>query len=63
MKDQPKNPPKTARQDAEEFVQAYEKLCEKYGYQIVVTPAFKSMSDTGTFSVVLQTSVGKLSKE
>ena len=47
--------------EAEEFVKAYQDLCEKYGYQIVVTPAFKSRDD-GTFSVVLSTSVGKMPK-
>jgi len=60
MKDQPKeNPPVSARQEAEVFIKEYTELCEKHGYQIVVTPAYKSRDD-GTFSTVLQTSVGKL---
>lgn len=50
---------KTEQEKAEDFVKEYTALCEKHQYQIVVNPAFKSRDD-GTFSVVLQTSVGKL---
>lgn len=53
-KEQPKK-----EYSAEEFYKAYQALCEKYGYQIIVNPAFKARDD-GTFSVVLQAAVGKL---
>jgi hypothetical protein len=46
---------------AEEFVLKYEALCKEYNMQIVVNPAFKARDD-GTFSVVLQTSVGEMPK-
>lgn len=45
------------------FVKEYQDLCEKYQMQIVVNPAFKAMADTGTFNVVLQSSVGKLPRQ
>ena len=52
--EQPKTP--------QDFADAYKKLCEEYGYRIVVNPAFVGRDD-GTFSVVLQQSVGKLPKQ
>ena len=52
--------PKTEQELAQKFMKEYGELCEKYGFQIVVNPAFKAMADTGTFNVVLQTSLGKL---
>ena len=53
---------KTEQQKAEEFVKKYEALCKEHGFNIVVNPAFKARDD-GTWSVVLQTSIGKLPKE
>ena len=47
---------------AREFAQAYEELCKKHGYQIVVVPAYKARDD-GTWSLVMQASVGKLPEE
>jgi hypothetical protein len=44
------------------FVKDYEALCEKHQMRIVTTPAFKARDD-GTFSVVLQVSVGKLPQQ
>lgn len=54
--------PKVEDKTPEEFTEAYSKLCQEYGYQIVVTPAWKARDD-GTWSTVLQASVGKLPKE
>lgn len=54
---QPKQEEKTAQQ----FVQAYQKLCEEYGMRIVVSPSYIARDD-GSFSTVLQYSVGKLPK-
>ena len=54
--------PKSEQERANEFIKAYSELCEKHGFQIVVVPAWKAMTDTGTFNVVLQTSVGRLPK-
>jgi len=56
---QPK--PKTDEQLLREFFKEYQALCEKHQAQIVVTPAFKARDD-GSWSVVLQSSVGKLPK-
>lgn len=53
---------KTEQELVQEFVAKYQSLCEEYGLQIVVNPAFRAMADTGTFNVVLQTSIGKLAK-
>jgi hypothetical protein len=55
--------PKTEQELAQEFIKEYQALCEKHGFQIVVNPAFKAMADTGTFNVVLQTSVGRLARK
>ena len=44
---------------AEQFAKEYRTLCEKAGFRIVVNPAWISRDD-GSWSVVLQTSVGKL---
>lgn len=54
--------PKSEQELAQDFVKEYSALCEKYGMQIVVNPAFRSRDD-GTWSVVLQSSVGKLPKQ
>lgn len=54
--------PKTEQELMQEFVEKYQELCEGYKFQIVVNPAFKARDD-GTFSVVLQTSVGKMPRE
>jgi len=48
--------------DTQKFFDGYQKLCKEYGYQIVVTPAFRARDD-GTWSVVLQPSIGKLPKQ
>ncbi len=53
---------KTEQQKADEFVEAYKKLCEEHGFTINVTPTWKQSMDTGDFRLVLQTSVQKLSK-
>jgi len=44
------------------FVKEYQELCTKHNCQIIVTPAWKVSQDTGTWSTVLQTSVGELPK-
>ena len=62
MKDQLKKTekPKTDEELAKIFIKEYEALCEKHGYQIQVTPAYRISQDTGTWHTVLQTAVGKL---
>lgn len=45
--------------EPELFADEYKALCEKYGLQIIVNPAFKARDD-GTWSVVLQPSIGSL---
>jgi len=44
---------------AEDFARAYQELCEKMGFRVVVTPVWIARDD-GSFSLVLQTSVGRL---
>ena len=61
--DNTKVKPKTDQELAQEFMKEYGELCERHGFQIVVNPAFKAMADTGTFNVVLQTSIGKISEK
>ena len=60
---EPKKIEKSEQERVQDFVKAYQNLCEEHGYNIVVVPAFKAMADTGTFNVVLQTSVGRLPKK
>ena len=47
---------------AQLFIKEYQELCEKHGFQLVVTPAWKARDD-GTFSLVQQPSVGRLPKK
>lgn len=54
---QPKQEEKTAQQ----FAQAYQALCEEYGMRIVVSPSYVARDD-GSFSTVLQHSVGRMPK-
>lgn len=51
-----------AKPTAQEFAQAYQELCEKMGFRIVVTPNFIGRDD-GTFSVVLNYTIGELPKQ
>ena len=54
---------KSEQELMQDFFKEYQRLCDKRGFQIVVLPAFKSMTDTGTFNVILQTSIGKIAKD
>jgi len=58
MKDEPQKEVKATPQD---FARKYQELCESMGYRIVVSPAWISRDD-GTFSLVLQHTVGELPK-
>ena len=44
----------------QEFWAKYTALCDEYRLQIIVTPAYKISQDTGTWSTVLQTSIGNM---
>lgn len=46
----------------QDFAQAYQELCERMGFRIVVTPVWIARDD-GTFSMQLQYSVGQLPKQ
>lgn len=59
---QPKKEPVSEQDLAQAFIKEYQELCEKHGFQIQVNPAFQSRDD-GTWSTVLQTSVGQLPKK
>ena len=50
----------TEQQKIDKFITEYQALCEKHGYQIQVTPAYKMSQDTGTWQTVLQTSIARL---
>jgi len=54
---------KSETEKVQDYYKKYQALCEEYKLQIVVSPAFKSMADTGTFNVILQTSIGKIAKD
>ena len=56
-------PKKTEQEKAQVFIEEYQELCEKHKFQLVITPAYKVSQDTGTWSTVLQTSVGRLPKQ
>ena len=50
----------TENEKAHVFLNEYQALCDKHGFQIQVTPAYKVSQDTGTWSTILQTSVSRL---
>lgn len=52
----------TPNEKAQNFLNEYQALCEKHQMNLVITPAYKVSQDTGTWSTVLQTSVGQLQK-
>ena len=54
--------PKSENELAEAFAKDYKALCEKHQLRIVTNPAFKARDD-GTWSVVLQSSIGRLPKK
>lgn len=45
---------------AEDFVKAYNELCEQYGLRLSATPIWK-LRDDGTFSLIIQYGVEKIS--
>lgn len=47
---------------AKEFIDKYQELCEEYGHQITVQPAYMRRED-GTWTTVIQTNVGALPKK
>lgn len=49
------------RQELQVFWNEYQELCKKYNAQVIVTPSYKARDD-GTWSLVLQSSVGKSPK-
>jgi len=48
--------------NAEDFAKEYQALCEKLGFRIVVSPQYIARDD-GSFSTVLQYTVGALKRE
>lgn len=58
----PEVKPLTEQQKALDFAKEYQALCEKHGYNIVVSPAFRNRDD-GTWSIILQNSIGKLPRK
>lgn len=57
--DTTKNVEPTEKEKVEKFARSYQELCDKSGYRIVVSPAYVARDD-GSFSTVLQYTVGKL---
>ncbi len=47
---------------AEQFLAAYNELCEKMQHRVVVTPAYIARDD-GSFSTVMQWSIGQMPKK
>ena len=45
---------------AQAFADEYKALCNKHGYTIQVTPAWRVSQDTGDWRLVLQNSIAKL---
>lgn len=58
---EPKDKPKTEQELAKSFVEEYQALCEKHGFQIVVQPTLVARDD-GTWSIKQISSVGRLPK-
>lgn len=57
---QTKNKPVSEKDAAQAFIDEYTELCEKHGFQIQVTPAWRVSQDTGDWRLVLQTNIGKI---
>ncbi len=62
MTPEPTTKVESVKKTAQDFATAYQKLCEEYGYRITVNPAWITRDD-GTYSLVIQSSVGELPKE
>jgi hypothetical protein len=45
------------------FVEAYSKLCQEYGYVIVVKPGWRLSSETNDYRMVLETTVQPLQRQ
>jgi len=56
------NKQKTEQEKAQVFVTAYNELCQKHQLRLCMIPAFIPRDD-GTWSIVVQTSVGKLPQQ
>jgi len=54
--------PVSEQEQARSFLKDYEALCQRYGLNIAVVPAFKSRDD-GTWSIILQSSIGRASRQ
>lgn len=52
----------TVTYTAQEFAQAYQEMCDKYNFRIVVSPAYIARDD-GSFSTILRYEVGALPKK
>lgn len=52
---------KETKSKAEEFIEKYQQLCEEHGHQITVQPVYVRRDD-GSWTTVIQTSVGELPK-
>lgn len=46
----------------QDFAKEYQELCEKTGFRVTVNPAWMARDD-GSWSMVLQTSIGPLPKK
>jgi len=53
---------KTDEDKAKDFAKAYEQLCEAHQMKIVAVPVYKARDD-GTFSLIIQLSIGKLPQQ
>jgi len=53
-------------ENEQEALKAYQKayiaLCKKHGYQVVTTPIWQNRDD-GTWSMVLQTGIGRIKQD
>ena len=57
-----KQPQVEVKPTAEQFAKEYQLLCERLGFRIVVSPAWTARDD-GSFSTVLQYTIGALPKK
>jgi len=51
--------PAATKLTAEDFVKAYNQLCEKYKFRLSATPIWK-LRDDGTFSLIIQYGVEEI---
>ena len=63
MKNTSLQEPLTREAEVKLFIKEFGELCQKRNCQIINNPAWKISQDTGTWSMIIQSSIGKLPED